>query len=57
MNEATKMEDYWRKITLDAERNLGAVLNEAEALGVKDQVLELVNLSIKAHAFNVARAT
>jgi hypothetical protein len=57
MNEATGMEDYWRKITLDAERNLGAVLNEAEALGVKDQVLELVNLSIKAHAFNVARAT
>ena len=47
-NEAGEMEKYWGKVSLDAERNLGIVLNEAEKLGIKDEVLAEVNRVLRA---------
>ena len=51
-NEATTMESYWRKVALEAECNLGAVLNEAEGLGIRDLVFAEVNRLLRESAQN-----
>jgi hypothetical protein len=50
VKETGAMQNYWARRKLMAERECGRILNEAEKLGIKDQVLAEVNRMFRAEA-------